>query len=81
MRVLHRMYEPLFDMALRIQNGPWWSRRSNRLVHVPVSAPWTRVLAKTGRREFWIRATLPTSIALEIRHNTSGNETKFSRLS
>ena len=66
MRGLHRLYGPLFDMALRKP------RLSILLAAVPISLcvvlfPFLgrEFLPKLEEGNLWIRATLPASIALE----------------
>jgi cobalt-zinc-cadmium resistance protein CzcA len=66
MRFLHRIYDPLFDVALR---HPW---SALALALVPIGL-CVLLFAVTGREfmpkleegNFWIRATLPNSVALE----------------
>jgi cobalt-zinc-cadmium resistance protein CzcA len=66
MRFLHRIYDPLFDVALR---HPW---SALALALAPIALCVVLFLA-TGREfmpkleegNFWIRATLPNSISLE----------------
>jgi cobalt-zinc-cadmium resistance protein CzcA len=66
MRFLHRIYDPLFDVALR---HPW---SALALALAPIALRVVLFLA-TGREfmpkleegNFWIRATLPNSISLE----------------
>jgi len=66
MRVLHRVYNPMFDVALR------WPKVSSALGAVPVFLCIAlfpllggEFMPKLEEGNFWIRATLPMSISLD----------------
>jgi cobalt-zinc-cadmium resistance protein CzcA len=66
MRLLHRLYEPLFDLALRHP----WSALALALAPIGLcvalfAASGREFMPKLEEGNFWIRATLPNSVSLE----------------